>query len=112
MLWFVKAVTLVVNGVLLQFVQLLGLIGLATAMTAGVLRGPWWTAPIIALGFALIADYLPTLHIAWLDKVSSSSERFGFLVIVYFVISAAGWLIGRSGHQLWIQNRSKSGARK
>jgi hypothetical protein len=107
MLWFIKAVTLVFNGVMLQFVQLLGLIGLATAVTAGLLRAAWWAAPIIALAFALIADYLPTLHISWLDKVSSSSERFGFLVIVYFVISTVGWLAGRYIRFLWIKSRAK-----
>lgn len=107
MLWFIKAVTLVFNGVMLQFVQILGLIGLATALTAGLLRGKWWTAPIVALGFALIADYLPTLHIPWFDKVSSSSERFGFLLIVYFVISFVGWFAGRYARYFWLRSRAK-----
>lgn len=110
MLWFIKSVTLVFNGVMLQFFQLLGLIGLVTAATAGALRGPWWTAPIIALGFALLADYLPTLHIPWFDKVSTSSERLGFLIIVYFVISVAGWVAGRYGRHLWLKRRTKAGA--
>lgn len=111
MLWFIKAVTLVFNGVMLQFVQLLGLIGLATGVTAGALRGKWWTVPIIAFSFALIADYLPKLHIPWFDKVSSSSERFGFLLIVYFVISFIGWFSGRYARYFWLKNRAISRAR-
>ncbi len=107
MLWLFRAVTLVFNGVLLQFIQLLGFIGLATALTAGALRGPWWTFPIIAVAFGLIAKYLPSLHLSWLAKASSSSERLFFLFAVYLVISAVGYFIGRYGREIWARGRRK-----
>ncbi|MCX7898683.1 MAG: hypothetical protein N2444_01085 [Methylocystis sp.] len=97
----IRAVALILNGVFLQMLELIGLIGLATAAVAGFMRGPRWTIPLIAAGFTVIDANLPTLQISWLDKAASSSERIAYLFIVFLVISMLGYLIGRYGRRLW-----------
>lgn len=106
MLYLIRALTLVFDGVLLQFLRGVGLVGLVVAMLAGAMRAPSWVAPVLAIILSLVSVYFPNLELWWLAKASSSSERFGFVLLVYFVISVAGYAIGRIARYGWRRRRA------
>jgi hypothetical protein len=108
MLKLIRFIGLVSQAIFLQFVHLFGLVGLLAGIAIGYFRLPSWIVPIVAVVCGVIADkYVDLKDITGLlDKASAASERGGFMIVVYFVIVAVGYLLGAYGrHYL---NRAKA----
>jgi hypothetical protein len=109
MMWFIRSISLILTAIFLQFIQGVGLAALLIAAAVGYFRAPYWSVPIMATVFGIGVDWLPFEHVELLEKASTSSQRGGFLVIVYFVIMAVGYLAGRYGRHY--QEKRKKAAR-
>lgn len=93
MVTIARLIALVLEGIFLQFAQIVGLVALLLAAAAGFLRAPSWTVPVLAFVFGLGAEQLQ-FGAGLLDKAASASERWGFTVSIYFLIAFAGYLGG------------------
>jgi hypothetical protein len=111
MLKILRLITLFFEGVLQQFLNGIGIVGLMAAVAAGFLRAPWWSVLVLTLGFGGgVAFFFPDV-ITVSDKAASASERLFFMLAIYFVLSLVGYLAGRLGrHQL--ERRGKAAPRK
>ncbi len=107
MMWFIRSISLILTAIFLQFIQGVGLAALLVAAAVGYFRAPFWSVPIMATVFGIGVDWLPFEHVELLEKASTSSQRGGFLVIVYFVIVAVGFLAGRYGRH-YLEKRTKA----
>jgi len=96
MLKLIRFLGLVSQGIFLQFVHLWGLGGFLIAAALGYFRLPSWTVPILAVVLGVVTDRIADLTdvTGMLDKAEKASERGGFLIVVYFVITATGYIVG------------------
>jgi hypothetical protein len=99
MLKLIRFIGLVSQAIFLQFVHIIGLVGLLIGIVIGYFRLPSWVVPIAAVVCGVIADKFVDLSdvTGLLDKASAASERGGFMIVVYFVIVAVGYLLGAYG---------------
>jgi hypothetical protein len=109
MLKLIRFIGLVSQSIFIQFVHLFGLVAFIAAGALGYFRLPSWTVPIVAVAFGVIAEkFIDESSVtAILEKASLANQRGGFLVVVYFVICAVGYVAGAyARHNM----RNKGGA--
>jgi hypothetical protein len=99
MVKLIRFVGLVSQGVFLQFVHVVGLVAFVVAVAAGFFRMPSWSVPIMAVVFGVVADKFVDLVdlTGVLEKAKAAHERGGFMIVVYFVITGLGYVVGAYG---------------
>ncbi len=89
----VRLITLTLEAVLLQFINGIGFVALFLAVAAGYFRAPSWSVPVLAVVFGFGVEHFD----GWArlsDKTESASERWGFMLLIYFLIAFVGYLTG------------------
>ena len=96
---FIKFLALVSEAIFLQFVHVVGLLAFLAAGALGWYRKPSWLVPILAVALGVAADkFFPESDVAGLlEKAHKAEERGGFMIVVYFVICAVGYVAGAYG---------------
>ncbi|MBM3653067.1 MAG: hypothetical protein FJX06_09470 [Alphaproteobacteria bacterium] len=106
MVKLVRFVPLVIQSILIQFLHLFGLVAFLIAAALGYFRLPSWLVPILGVICGVIADKFVDQSevVSILEKAASANMRGGFLVIVYTVIVAVGYVAGGYSRQ-WLHQR-------
>jgi len=96
---FIKFLALVSEAIFLQFVHVIGLVAFLAAAALGWYRKPSWLVPILAVALGVAADKLLDMSdvAGMLEKAHKAEERGGFMILVYFVICAVGYVAGAYG---------------
>lgn len=99
MLKLIRFIGLVSQSIFLQFVNLFGFVAFAASAALGYLRLPSWWVPVLAVVFGVVSDkFIDESGVtALLEKAHSANQRGGFLIVVYFVICAVGYVTGAYG---------------
>lgn len=106
MVKLIRFIALVSQSIFIQFVHIFGLIAFILSTAMGYFRLPSWTVPIVSVIFGVVADkYIDESAVSsLLEKAASANQRGGFLIVVYFVITAVGYISGAYGRH-YIKNR-------
>jgi len=112
MLKLIRFGGLVSQAIFLQFVHLVGLGAFLVSAAMGYFRAPSWTVPIVAVVFGVGVDkYVDVTDVTgMLDKAQKATERGGFLIVVYFVIMAVGYIVGAYGRHHHEKFKAKAAA--
>jgi hypothetical protein len=96
MLWLIRFIGLLSQAIFLEFLHIFGLIVFVLAMLLGYFRAPWWIAPVLAVACGLFANRFIDLNYLTdvFRRVASASDRWAFVIIVYFAITIGGYLAG------------------
>jgi tetrahydromethanopterin S-methyltransferase subunit C len=96
MLKLVRFVGLIMQSIIIEFLHVFGLVAFLLAAALGFFRLPSWLVPIVGIICGIVADKFidQTEVIALLERAASANQRGGFLVIVYIVIVAVGYVVG------------------
>ena len=96
---FIHFLGLVSNVIFLEFIHVVGLLAFAAAAALGWYRKPSWLVPILAVALGVAVDKLFAFSdvTSLLEKAHKAEERGGFMVVVYFVICAVGYVAGAYG---------------
>lgn len=96
---FIHFLGLVSNVIFLEFIHVVGLLAFVAAAALGWYRKPSWLVPILAVAFGVAADKLFAFGdvASLLEKAHKAEERGGFMIVVYFVICAVGYVAGAYG---------------
>ena len=96
---FIKFLALVSEAIFLQFIHVVGLLAFLAAAALGWYRKPSWLVPILAVACGVAADKLFAGGdvAAMLEKAHKAEERGGFMIVVYFVICAVGYIAAAYG---------------
>ena len=96
MIKLIRFVGLIIQSILIEFLHVFGLVAFLLAAALGYFRLPSWLVPIVGIVCGIIADKFidQTEVIALLERAASANQRGGFLVIVYIVIVAVGYVAG------------------
>jgi hypothetical protein len=96
---FIKFLALVSEAIFLQFIHVVGLLAFLAAAALGWYRKPSWLVPILAVALGVATDKLLTMGdvSSLLEKAQKAEERGGFMIVVYFVICAVGYVAGAYG---------------
>jgi len=99
MVKLIKFLALVSQAIFLQFIHIVGLVAFLASGALGWYRKPSWLVPILAVALGVAADKLfPEGDVAsLLEKAHKAEERGGFMIVVYFVICAVGYVAGAYG---------------
>jgi len=99
MLKLIRFITLISEATFLQFVHVFGLVAFLGAVALGWYRRPSWWVPVLAVVFGVISDkYIDQSALSsLLEKAQNANQRGGFLIVVYFVICAVGYVTGAYG---------------
>jgi hypothetical protein len=108
MIKLIRFIGLVSQSIFIQFVHLVGLGAFLAAAVMGYFRLPSWCVPIAAVICGVLADkFVDESQVSsLLEKAASANQRGGFLIVVYFVIVACGYIAGAYGRYYLAQNRS------
>lgn len=106
MVKLIRFIALISQSIFIQFVHMFGLAAFIISAAMGYFRLPSWTVPIAAVIFGVVADKFidESAVSALLEKAASANQRGGFLIVVYFVITAVGYISGAYGRH-YIKNR-------
>ena len=109
MLWLIRFIGLLSQAIFLEFVHIFGLIVFLLAMLLGYFRAPWWIAPVLAVACGLFANRFIDLNYLTdvFRRVASASDRWAFVIIVYFAITIGGYLVGLLA-RLFMRRRRRS----
>ncbi len=96
---FIHFLGLVSNVIFLEFIHVVGLLAFVAAGALGWYRKPSWLVPILAVALGVAADKLFAFSdvAGLLEKAHKAEERGGFMILVYFVICAVGYVAGAYG---------------
>ncbi|MFY9657208.1 MAG: hypothetical protein WAK01_11590 [Methylocystis sp.] len=95
---FIKFLAIVSEAIFLQFIHVVGLLGFVAAAALGWYRKPSWWVPILAVALGVASDKFFSSDVAGLlEKAHKAEERGGFMIVVYFVICAVGYVAGAYG---------------
>jgi len=99
MVKLIKFLALVSQAIFLQFLHVVGLVAFLAAGALGWYRKPSWLVPILAVALGVAVDkFFPGSDLAGLlEKAHKAEERGGFMILVYFVICAVGYVAGAYG---------------
>lgn len=94
-----RFIGLISQSIFIQFAHVFGLVAFIIAAAAGYLRLPSWVVPVMAVAFGVFADkFIDESAVSTiLEKAASANQRGGFLIVVYFVIAAVGYVSGAYG---------------
>jgi hypothetical protein len=102
---FIKFLALVSEAIFLQFIHVVGLLGFVAAAALGWYRKPSWLVPLLAVALGVLSDKFFSGDVAGLlEKAHKAEERGGFMVVVYFVICAVGYIAGAFGRAHFFNN--------
>jgi tetrahydromethanopterin S-methyltransferase subunit C len=106
MVKLVRFVGLVIESIMIEFLHVFGLVAFLLAAALGFFRLPSWLVPIVGIICGVIADKFVDQSevVSILEKAASANMRGGFLVIVYIVIVAVGYVVGAYARQ-WLHQR-------
>ena len=98
-----RFIGLISQSIFIQFAHLFGLVAFVIAAAVGYLRLPSWLVPVLAVVFGVVADKFidESAVSAILEKAASANQRGGFLILVYFVITAFGYVSGAYGRHYY-----------
>jgi hypothetical protein len=101
MLKLVRFLGLVSQSIFIQFAHFFGLVAFLASAALGYFRLPSWLVPIVAVACGVISDkYVDEASVSGLlEKAHSANQRGGFLILVYFVICAVGYVVGAYGRR-------------
>ncbi len=113
MLKLIRFIGLVSQSMLIQFAHLFGLVAFAASAALGYWRLPSWLVPVLAVICGVISDkFIDQASVTGLlEKAHSANQRGGFLIVVYFVICAVGYVIGAYGRS-YLRKRLPAAAAK
>ncbi|MGJ0395672.1 MAG: hypothetical protein ACR65U_05540 [Methylocystis sp.] len=96
MVKLVRFVGLIIQSIVIEFMHVFGLVAFLLAAALGYFRLPSWLVPIVGIVCGVIADKFVDQSevVGILEKAASANMRGGFLVIVYIVIVAVGYVAG------------------
>lgn len=96
MIKLIRFVGLIIQSILIEFLHVFGLVAFLLAAALGYFRLPSWLVPIVGIVCGIIADKFidQTEVVSLLEKAASANQRGGFLVIVYIIIVAVGYVTG------------------
>jgi hypothetical protein len=96
MIKLIRFVGLIIQSILIEFLHVFGLVAFLLAAALGYFRAPSWLVPIVGIVCGIIADKFidQTEVMALLERAASANQRGGFLVIVYIIIVAVGYVAG------------------
>lgn len=100
-----RLAALTVEAVFLQLFHGAGFVALVVALAAGYLRVPSWCVPALAAAFGFGVDRLAE-GAGMSGKAASATDRIAFMIFVYFVIAAAGYIVGRYIHSGLVARKS------
>lgn len=106
MLKLLRFIGLVSQSIFIQFVHLFGFVAFAASAAIGWFRLPSWLVPVVAVVCGVISDKLvdQSAVTTILEKAHNANQRGGFLIVVYFVICAVGYVAGAYGRH-YIRDR-------
>jgi hypothetical protein len=112
MLRLFRFIGLVSQSIFLQFIHLWGLAAFLIAAALGYFRLPSWSVPLLAVVSGVIVDRLADVRdvTGILEKAKAAHERGGFLIVVYFVITAIGYIAGAYGRSQHEKRKALSGS--
>jgi len=107
MLKLVRFVGLIMQSILIEFLHFFGLVAFLLAAALGYFRLPSWLVPIVGVICGVVADKFidQSEVVSLLERAASANQRGGFLVIVYVIIVAVGYVTGAYARQA--MNRRK-----
>ncbi len=107
MVKLVRFVGLIIQSILIEFLHVFGLVAFLIAAALGFFRLPSWIVPIVGIICGVIADKFidQSEVVSILEKAASANMRGGFLVIVYIVIVAVGYVAGAYSRQMLHQRK-------
>lgn len=110
MVKLIRFIGLLSQSIFIQFVHLIGFGAFLVAAAMGYFRLPSWCVPIAAVIFGVISDKFvdESAVSSLLEKAASANQRGGFLIVVYFVIVATGYISGAYGRHYLLQARNAS----
>ena len=99
MVKLIRFIGLISQSIFIQFVHLFGAVAFAAAAALGWFRMPSWLVPILAVVCGVVSDKFvdESAVTAILEKAHNANQRGGFLILVYFVICATGYVAGAYG---------------
>jgi hypothetical protein len=99
MLKLIRFLGLVSQSIFIQFLHIFGLVAFGASAALGWFRLPSWLVPILAVVCGVVADkFLDETAVAdLLERAHNANQRGGFLIVVYFVICAIGYVVGAYG---------------
>jgi hypothetical protein len=99
MLKLIRFLGLVSQSIFIQFLHLFGLVAFAASAAMGWMGLPSWLVPVVAVICGVISDkYVNEADVnVILEKAHNADQRGGFLIVVYFVICAVGYVVGAYG---------------
>jgi len=102
MVKLVRFVGLIIQSIIIEFLHVFGLVAFLIAAALGFFRLPSWLVPIVGIICGVIADKIIDQRevIELLERAASANQRGGFLVIVYVVIVAVGYVVGAYARHL------------
>jgi hypothetical protein len=107
MLKLLRFIGLVSQSIFIQFVHLFGLAAFAASAAIGWFRLPSWLVPVVAVVCGVVSDkFLDQSAVTTiLEKAHNANQRGGFLIVVYFIICAVGYVAGAYGRH-YLRDRS------
>jgi hypothetical protein len=102
MLKLLRFIALVSQSIFIQFLHLFGLVAFLASAAVGYFRLPSWAVPIIAVVCGVVADKFidESEVVGLLEKAHDADKRGGFLIVVYFIICAVGYVAGAYGRHI------------
>jgi hypothetical protein len=99
MLKLIRFIGLVSQSIFIQFAHVFGVVAFVAAAALGWLRLPSWLVPVLAVVCGVVADkFIDESSVTgMLEKAHTANQRGGFLIVVYFVICAVGYIVGAYG---------------
>jgi cbb3-type cytochrome oxidase subunit 3 len=114
MLKLIRFIGLVSQSIMIQFAHLFGVVAFAAAVALGYFRLPSWSVPILAVVCGVVSDkFIDEASVTGLlEKAHSANQRGGFLIVVYFVICAVGYVVGAYGRHYQRKRVTKAAAKE
>lgn len=106
MLKLLRFIGLVSQSIFIQFVHLFGLVAFAAGAALGWFRLPSWWVPVLAVACGVISDKFvdESAVSSILERAHNANQRGGFLIVVYFIICAVGYVAGAYGRH-YLRNK-------
>lgn len=98
-----RFIGLISQSIFIQFAHVFGLVAFLVSVAAGYFRLPSWIVPVLAVACGVFADKFvdESAVSSILEKAASANQRGGFLIVVYFVIAAVGYISGAYGRHYY-----------
>ena len=113
-----RLIGLVSQSSLLLVIHVVGVVAIALGFAIGWYRQRSWLVPIVAVVMGVVTDiaaksgYLDIGDVSGLlEKASAANERGGFLILVYFALTAISYVIGAyARHNLELRKKAPAAA--